>query len=149
MQSIGEIAISALKTVTCKNCGNEVSFAPKQWRKPCRCGMVITVPALLRLVRQSEEHAPTCFICHDKGLVFYKAQEGGIVYNFVAKCTCRIGEARDENYPKVSNVDNIANLQWLEMKNRKEWEKRTGKKADVALLDNSEVIEVPAEGIPF
>jgi len=142
MKPISEIKL----TVTCLVCGHENEFTDGQWRKPCKCGTMLTKQREFGVVK---ENTPACFICYDEGLVFYKSQEGSFVYDFVAKCTCRAGEVRVENYPKVNEVDNIANLRWLEMKNRQEWEKRTGKKADAALLDNSQVIEVQPDEIPF
>lgn len=138
-----------VKTVQCKACGNEVEFKGKQWRKPCgRCGMVLTLQKFFIEEREKAESAPRCFICMDKGLVLYKEQHGEYVYDHVARCYCKAGrERREQGIPQVDEVDNICDLRYLEMKNRKEWEKRTGRKAEAALVAQAEEVD-PAQA-PF
>ena len=150
MRPVSELLPDAmLNQLTCKRCGNEVTFAPKQWRKACgRCGLVLTLPKPI-VSAEKEQLPPACFICGDQGLVFYQAQDGGNLYDYVAKCICQAGQDRKENYPAVDQVDNVCDLQYLSQENRKAWEKRTGKKADIALLAGTDEVLVDVEEIPF
>ncbi|WP_066633331.1 hypothetical protein [Desulfolucanica intricata] len=151
MSNITEALPGALRAgaLVCQRCGHEVAFAPRQWRKTCgRCGLVITLPRALVAEQQKEEQQPDCFLCGDLGLVFYQEQLGGQVYNFVARCNCRAGQQRSETgLPQVDQVDNICSLNYLAMQNRREWEKRTGKKARPTLLAGA--VEVRSGEIPF
>ncbi|MBF7081715.1 hypothetical protein IT084_01800 [Desulfallas sp. Bu1-1] len=151
MQSVADVLPAAVRAdrLVCRRCGREVTFAPGQWRKTCgRCGLVITITGLTVMERRQGEREPDCFLCGDRGLVFYQEQRGGLVYDFVARCTCRAGQERGERgLPRVDQVDNICSLDYLAMKNRREWEKRTGRRAGITLLTEAE--EIPAKEIPF
>jgi hypothetical protein len=128
----------------CKRCGTEVEFAPKQWRKTCTCGMVLALP---KSVQVDKDKQPACFICKDKGLVFYQAQEGGQLYDYVARCICHAGQDRKEAYPAVDKVDNICDLQYLAQENCKAWEFLTGKKAEPVLLVDA--VQAGTDELPF
>ena len=149
MHSIANVLPAAMQVakLVCRRCGNEVSFAAKQWRQSCRrCGLVITRPRILIAEQQDQE--PACFICTDRGLVFYQEQQGRSLYEFAARCTCRAGQQRSETgLPQVDQVDNIGSLNNLARQNRLQWQKRTGRRAGTALL--TEAAEVPAKDIPF
>ena len=149
MNKISDVlpAVMQVGKLTCRRCGHEVNFVARQWRKNCsRCGLVITLPKTLRPEQQEKE--PGCFICSDRGLVFYQEQQGQFVYEFAARCTCRAGRQRSETgIPSIDEVDNIGSLDYLAGQNRKQWEKRTGRRARPALLAGA--VEVPAKEIPF
>lgn len=153
MKSVADILPEAVKvdSLECNACGNLVEFKEKQWRRPCsRCGTIITLPQLHMKVREESKRAPACFLCNDQGMVYYKEQVGKFTYEFAARCVCRAGEGRHEQgLPRVNEVDNICSLEYLEMKNRKAWEERTGRKADPALFAGSEEVKVNPEEIPF
>ncbi len=152
MKSVSELlpGVMQVKYLICKRCGNEVEFLHKQWRKTCgRCGMVLTLPKPIIVDMQRDKLSPACFICNDRGLVFYQAQEGGNVYDYVAKCICRAGQERKEDYPTIDKADNICDLNFLEQSKRKEWEELTGRKADIALFARAEELPVNVEEIPF
>ncbi|MCG8400024.1 MAG: hypothetical protein MJA84_00335 [Firmicutes bacterium] len=152
MHSVADVLPGALNssTLVCKNCGEKVEFAAKQWRRPCRCGIIITLPEPYKRVKEEEDQMPACFICYDRGMVHYKEQIGDKTYEYVARCICQSGQNRTKKgICKVDEVDNICNLQYLEMKNRRMWEKRTGRKADVALFSQSETVDVNTDDIPF
>lgn len=154
MKAVADIIPSAMEqdnTITCNTCGSKIEFAENQWRRPCgKCGTIITQPRIRLILAEKEKPVPRCFICYDHGVVYYKEQIGGISYDYAARCYCRAGETSEKTaFPRVDEVGNIANLQWLEMRNRQEWEKRTGKKVDPALLRHSQEVEVNPEEIPF
>jgi len=132
MTSVADVlpAATQVRKLTCRRCGSEVGFAARQWRRSCgRCGLVITLPGVLR-VEDQQEKEPACFICTDRGLVFYQEQQGRLLYEFAARCICRAGEQRSETaLPRVDQVDNIGRLSYLTRQNRTAWEKRTGRRA--------------------
>jgi len=143
MKPISEIHL----TLTCRVCGKVNTFTGNQYSKTCTCGTMLIKQRGLSTVNSDRQ--PTCFLCHDEGLVFYQVQEGDSLYHYVAKCRCSTGQARDEDYPGVEQVDNIADLRWLEVKNRGKWEKEHGREAEPTLIKESEIIEVDAGAIPF
>lgn len=111
---------------TCTVCGQLVEFAENQYSKACSCGNVITLPPFrVRSTRTvAVSNVPECFLCLDTGLVFYKSQVNGYLYEFVARCKCAAGQQHpDQGIPSVDRVNNIADLRFLEMRARKEWEK--------------------------
>lgn len=112
MTSVADVLPAAMqgRKLTCRRCGSEVGFGARQWRRRCgRCGLVITLPVVLRDEQQEQE--PACFICTDQGLVFYQEQRGRLLYEFAALCTCRVGQQRSEiGLPRVDQVDNIGGL---------------------------------------
>ncbi|HBX22968.1 MAG TPA: hypothetical protein DEF34_04965 [Desulfotomaculum sp.] len=131
MTSVADVLPAAMqgRKLTCRRCGSEVGFGARQWRRRCgRCGLVITLPVVLWDEQQEQE--PACFICTDRGLVFYQEQRGRLLYEFAALCTCRVGQQRSEiGLPRVDQVDNIGSLAYLAKQNRAAWEKRTGRRA--------------------
>ncbi len=131
MKSIADVlpTVVQVSQLVCRRCGSEVKFAARQWRRSCsRCGLVITLPRVLRVEQQQKE--PACFICVDRGLVFYQEQQGRLIYEFAARCTCQTGQQRSETgLPRVDQVDNIGSLTYLAKQNRASWEKRTGRRA--------------------
>lgn len=149
MHRIADVLPAAVQAgqLTCKRCGNTTNFVARQWRKSCsRCGLVITRPKILTAEQQEKE--PACFICTDRGLVFYQEQQGQLLYEFAARCTCRAGQQRSETgLPQVDQVDNIGSLDYLTKQNLLQWEKRTGRRAGTALLTGA--AKVPAREKPF
>ena len=133
------------QTVGCKNCGKQVAFGENQWRQRCSgCGITVTIPKGL-MIASVKTIKPECFICQDAGLIHYKAQEQGQVYQFVAKCICKAGESKTEAYPAVYEVaEHMPDINWLVQKNRDEWNKRHG---EPSLFDGAE--QVDAVDVPF
>jgi len=134
------------QSITCKNCGKEVVFGENQWRVRCgSCGISVTIPKNSVIRTKQAGSRPECFICQDAGIIHYKAQEQGEVYQFVAKCICKAGESKAETYPAVYEVaEHMPDISWLAQKNRDEWNKRHGEKT---LFDGAE--QVDAVDVPF
>ncbi len=116
MDSVGEI----LTPTRCKVCGRELSWSVGQWRQICfKCGTVIKIPWKAPAAIKTATLVK-CFLCMDKGLVFYKAQVGEEVYDYTALCYCEAGQRRPEKgFPAVDKVRNIADLRFIAQENQK------------------------------
>ena len=143
---ISQIGTPKKQSVTCRNCGKQVAFGENQWRQRCSgCGISVTIPQNKVIRTAQAESRPECFMCQDAGLIHYKAQEQGEVYQFVAKCICKAGESRTEAYPAVYEVaEHMPDTNWLIQKNRDEWNRRYGERT---LFDGAEQVEVA--DVPF
>lgn len=145
MGKLVHISEISRQTVGCKNCSKQVIFGENQWRQRCpRCGITITIPKCT-VITSAKPEQPECFICNDKGIVHYQAQEMNGLYQFTARCVCKAGDERKEAYPLVAEVvDHMPDIKWLIQKNRDEWVERYGERT---LFDGAE--QVDAADVPF
>lgn len=112
--------VMRLKHVKCVNCGNIVTFKPKQFRQYCtKCGLSIAI-----WQKEKNEKDINCWICKDTGIVIYTAQIEGQIAEFAARCLCPAGADKGDRIPVISECLNAPPIELIKYRNKKEYEKR-------------------------
>lgn len=145
VSNVVPMAVGRKNIVVCKKCGQENDFSRNQWRRVCsKCGMHITLP-WAKVERVSGDGVPpACFACMDRGLVFYESQEVGMLYKFVARCTCSAAPRAD--YPTLLEASNIGSPSRIEYENRRSWEEKHGEITEAIIQTMDDDVN---EQIPF
>lgn len=127
VEHIGEFAQEYQQGLAkCEHCGRKVEFAANQFSKLCpSCGNYIKLKPMQVKKGSTKPKAPECFVCMDRGFLILNMQNGGYVYEAIARCYCSIGQNRPEKgWPLVTKLQNIPDLRFIADRNRREWQKR-------------------------
>jgi ribosomal protein S27E len=108
--------VSEIKSVKCVNCGNIVTFKPKQFRQFCsKCGLSIAIKP-----EKDEKKDIKCWICCDAGFVIYHAQVNGQIVEYAARCLCPEGADKGERIPVITQCINAPPIELIKVRNLKE-----------------------------
>jgi len=111
--------VSEIKTVKCVNCGNIVTFKPKQFRQFCnKCGLSIAIK-----LGEDVKKDIQCWICLDTGFVLYHAQINGQLVEYAARCLCPEGEDKGGRIPVISQCYNAPPIELIKIRNMREYGK--------------------------
>ena len=123
MKPVGEIIEQLANTdvtISCKECGANITLVGKQYTVRCHyCGTNITLsPVYLARLKQLEYRAKNggkdlverakCNICQDNGIITLREQVDDQIMPFIYRCICQAGQKRQEAWPVVPAAKVVA-----------------------------------------